>query len=648
MLSDAEYDALERRLAALEREHPELASPDSPTQRVGVAASGDFAEVAHEVPMLSLDNVYDEGELREWAARLRRALEFDEDAELVFSVEQKIDGVSISVLYEDGRLVRAVSRGDGRVGEDVTANVRTIRSLPLELTGSARQVLARGEIYFPKAAFARLNEQREQAGEPSFANPRNAAAGTLRLIDPGVVATRPLAVQFWQALTIDGSEPESHLAGLAALESLGLVASTSRRKAGTLDEVLETIREWERSRDALEYEVDGVVIKADLRALQEQAGATSKAPRWAIAYKYPAEQVSTRLLGVEVQVGRTGTLTPVANLEPVQLAGTTVARATLHNFEEIARKDIRIGDVVLVEKGGEIIPKVLRPLLEKRSDEAEPIVPPERCPVCEEGTERDAGEVALRCVNPACPARLRESLRHFARRPAMDIEGLGPALIEQLVDRALVQDLAGLYSLRKEDLAALEKMGDVSAENLLAELARSRSQPLHRLLFALGIRHVGERAARILAQHFLHLDALLEHVEKEDAAARLEELDDIGPTTAESIVAFLRSPSGAALVARLAACGLRRDEPAPAETSSDGPFAGKTVVLTGKLTRWTRGAAKKLLEAAGAKVTGTVSKSTHLVVAGEDAGSKLAKANKLGIEVMDEAALAALLGESDD
>ncbi|RMF74582.1 MAG: NAD-dependent DNA ligase LigA [Acidobacteria bacterium] len=643
-ISDEEYDRLERELAELERRFPELVTPDSPTQRVGHPVSGELPQVEHTRPMLSLENVYSVDELREWEARLVRAAQIDEPEAIEYSCELKIDGVSVAVIWEDGVLARAVSRGDGRVGEDVTAAVRTIRSLPLRLRPPYRNLEARGEIFFPRDGFERLNREREEQGLAPFANPRNAAAGTIRLLDPAEVARRPLDLHFWQAIELDGREPARQSEGLAELRRAGLRTNEHSRLLRGLPRVLEYIETWQERRDSLPYEVDGIVIKVDRRELQQRAGATSKAPRWAVAWKYPAERATTKLLDVKVQVGRTGVLTPVAVLEPVRIAGTTVTRATLHNFDEIERKDIRIGDTVHVEKGGEIIPKVVGPVLSKRPRGARRIRPPRTCPACGEPVIREEGEVALRCINPACPARLREALRHFARRGAMDIEGLGPALIDQLVDRGLVRDVADLYRLREDDLVELERMGRRSAERVLAEIRRSREQPLHRLLFALGIRHVGERAARVLAREFGTLDRLLETVARDDAEERLAALPDIGPETARSVVQFLRSRAGRELVERLRDAGVRLDEPAAA--GGEGPLAGRTVVVTGRFERWTRDELKEALARAGARVASSVSRRTDLVAAGQDPGSKLDRARELGVRIIGEAELAELLGET--
>ena len=643
-ITDFEYDALEAELRKLETEFPDLATPDSPTRRVGHPIEGDFPPARHTERMLSLENTYSEAELADWENRLRRAASVPDGEEIEYSVEHKIDGVSVAVIYEGGTLVRAVSRGDGTVGEEITSNVRTIRSLPLRLAPPFRRLEARGEIFFPKAPFAALNRERDEAGQPVFANPRNAAAGTLRQQDPRVVAGRPLDLHFWQAVQLDGERPARHLDGLALLEKAGLRVNPNRRLVRGLAAVRAYIEEWREGRRDLPYEVDGIVVKANDTALREAAGATSKFPRWAVAFKYPAEQSATHLVAVTVQVGRTGVLTPVAELEPVRISGSTVARATLHNFEEVERLGVMIGDTVLVEKGGEVIPKVVGPVLAKRPPDARPIVPPTSCPACGEPAHRLEGEVALRCVNPACPARRRQALEHFARRAAMDIEGLGPALIDQLVGKEMVADVADLYALQAEQLAALERMAKKSARNVVEEIEASKTRPLSRLLFALGVRQVGERAARTIARSFGTLDALVEVAGRLDAEAVLGQLPDIGPETAAALLEFLRSSSGRALLAKLRAAGVRTDEPQAAPVAA-GPFAGKTVVLTGTLAGMTRDEAKARLEQAGARVSGSVSAKTDFVVAGAEAGSKLDKARALGVAVLDERTMLTMLGE---
>ncbi len=634
-ITDAEYDRMEKQLEDLEKQFPELITADSPTQRVGYPVTAELPQQRHRVRMLSLENVYSEAELRDWEQRLRRASGITGSDPIAFSAEHKIDGVSVSVVYEDGVLVRAISRGDGQTGEEVTHNVRTIASLPLRLNRPYLRIEARGEVFFPKQEFAALNREREESGLAPFANPRNAAAGTLRLQDPALVAARPLELHLWQALSIGGAPPDDHFEGLAQLSAAGLLVNPHTIAASGIEEVLAFVQRWEGQRESLPYEIDGVVVKVLSHRIQQAAGETSKAPRWAVAFKYAAEQAHTRLLAVTVQVGRTGVLTPVAELEPVRLAGTTVSRATLHNYEEIARLDIRVGDTVIVEKGGEVIPKIVGPVLSQRPTDAAVLSPPQTCPVCGIATERAEGEVAYRCVNPTCPARLKETLRHFARRDAMDIEGLGPALIEQLVERELVRDIADLYRLDVATLSDLDRMGIKSAQTLIAQLNTSRERPFARLLYGLGIRHVGERAARVIARHVPGLRALADRAALEDGQAFFESLPDLGPETARSLIAFVASHGGCKLIDSLAPLFPDRSDSAPAAEA--GPFKGKTVVLTGSLQRMDRRTATEKLEACGARVSSSVSKRTDYVIAGTDAGSKLEKARELGIDVLSEA-----------
>ncbi len=635
-ISDGEYDALEKELLEIESRRPELVTPDSPTQRVGFPIDGDLPQVAHSEPMLSLENVYSQGEVLEWERRFKKAAGVDAGEKVEYSVELKIDGVSVAVLYEGGVFVRAVSRGDGRSGEDITAGVKTVRSLPLRLAEPFERIEARGEAFFTRKVFDEINEKRAASGQPLFANPRNSAAGTLRTQDPAVIAARPLEIHFWQALSINGVVPERQHLGLLQVRQAGLLTNEHGKVCVGIGEVLDYISHWETRKKELAYEVDGIVIKVDRRDLQQKAGQTSKAPRWAVAFKYPAEQATTVLSGVSIQVGRTGALTPVALLEAVSLAGTTVSRATLHNFGEIERRDIRIGDTVIVEKGGEIIPKVLGPVLGKRPEGARAIVPPDRCPECGEPTSREkADEVVVRCTNPNCPARVRESLKHFTGRQAMDIEGIGPALIDQLVDGALVRDLADLYRLDTEKVISLERMGEKSAHALLREIEKSKSQPLHRLLFGLGIRHVGASAARKLSDHFGNIERLAAVARSDEGREALEEIEDIGPEIATSVMDFFRSSSGRRLIEKLMAEGVRT-EAQIAPTREHGVFSGKSVVLTGTFANFGRADLKSLLESLGAKVKTSVSKKTDYLLAGADPGSKLAKAQELGVKVIGE------------
>jgi DNA ligase (NAD+) len=629
-ISDAEYDALERELRGIEEAFPDLVTPDSPTQRVGGEPAEAFRAFRHRTPLLSLDNAYSEADLRAWEERLARALEGERPAR--YAVEPKVDGLSIAVAWRDGVLERGVTRGDGVVGEDVTSNVRTIRSIPLRLTRPVAFLEARGEAYMPRAAFEELNRQRAEAGEPPFANPRNAAAGSVRLLDPRITASRRLDCVFYVLAEIEGeAAPPSHLERLSLLRELGLRTSPLNEACSSLDEALRRVARLEEKRRALDYEIDGAVVKVDDTALHPRAGATSKFPRWAIAYKYAPEQATTVVRDIAVQVGRTGALTPVAELVPVQLAGTTVSRATLHNEDEVKRKDVRVGDTVFIEKAGEIIPQVVSVVLAKRPKSSRPFVLPARCPVCGSAVAREEGEVASRCTGATCPAKRRLALLHFASRAGMDIEGLGEALVDQLLAKEMVEDAADLYRLDPDALAGLDRMGKKSAANVLEEIEASKSRPLHRVLFALGIRQVGERAAKDLASAFLSMQALAEASEE-----RLQAVEEIGPKTAASLRLFFEQPRNRELVRRLAGAGvnMRATREERARPGAASPFAGKTVVLTGTLPGRTRDDAKEIVERLGGKVSGSVSRKTDLVVAGDEAGTKLDRARELGIAVI--------------
>jgi DNA ligase (NAD+) len=626
-ISDREFDLLLAELAALEEQYPPLRGPSSPTQRVGGRPVEGFLQVVHDPPMLSLDNTYSEEELEEWVARLGR---FAPGQALSFVAELKVDGVSIALRYENGVLAQAVTRGNGALGDDVTANVRTIRSLPLRLQEAPPELLLRGEIYMPRGVFDQLNREREEQGEALYANPRNTTAGTVRLLDSREVARRKLKIAVYQ-LASDASAT-GHSDALEKLSAWGLPVLPTWRRCAGIAELRAYVEAWRERRRELDFETDGVVIKVDSYAAQRALGSTGKAPRWAVAYKYAAERAETRVRDVTVQVGRTGTLTPVAELEPVLLAGTVVKRATLHNYEDLSRKDVRRGDTVYLEKGGEIIPKVVAVRLDLRPAGALPFEMPSVCPVCGEKVVKYPGEVALRCVNAGCPAIVAGSVAHFVGRNAMNIEGLGDKLIEQLHRKGLLEDYTAIYRLRLEDLKELEGWGEKSARNLLAEIEKSKSRELSHLLFALGIRFVGDRAARTLAEHFGELDAL--------AAAGAEELQripEIGPKVAEAVVAFFADPHNRQRLEALRSHGVSVRQKRRRTVAAEGPFAGKTVVLTGTLEGSTREEAAALLEAAGAKIAGSVSKKTHLLIAGEGAGSKLDKARLLGVEVIDEA-----------
>jgi DNA ligase (NAD+) len=630
-ISDAEYDALESELQAIEAEYPELVTADSSTQRVGGAPSDAFVNVRHRTRLLSLDNARSEGDLRAWDERLTRSLGRSAGA---YVVEPKIDGLSIALWYRDGRLERAVTRGDGTVGEDVTANVKTIRSIPERLSSAVPFVEARGEIFMPRASFQELNQARAEAGEAPFANPRNSAAGSVRLLDASVTASRKLDGFFYVLAEIEGeTPPATQHEGLRRLEQLGLRVNPLNTTCRSLDEVVERIEAIRGKRGDLEYEIDGVVVKADEFAVQRAAGATSKFPRWAIAYKYAPEQAETRVRDIIVQVGRTGTLTPVAELEPVSLAGTTVSRATLHNEDEIARKDVRIGDSVIIEKAGEIIPQVVRVVIENRPATSAPFVMPARCPICGSEAVREEGEVASRCTGIACPAKRREALLHFASRQGMDIQGLGDVLVDQLLAKGLVEDIADVFSLDAGALAGLARMGTKSAANVVAEIEAAKARPLYRLLYSLGIRHVGERAARVLASSFGSIEAL-----GNASRETLEVIAEIGPKTAAAVETFFEQPRNRELIRRLAKAGVRMEagpDELVSKPPSDSAFSGKTVVLTGTLRGVTRDEAKARVEALGGRVSGTVSKRTDFLIAGEEPGSKLDKALRLGVRVVD-------------
>lgn len=675
VISDVEYDALLRRLRELEAAHPELVTPDSPTQRVSGQPAGKFETYVHKRPMLSLDNSYDISDLREWARRcekLAAGRAFDYVAEL------KIDGLSISLIYEDGRLVRAVTRGDGVRGEVVTQNVRTIRSVPLKLKepeplakdkraaqaplfeapAQPREVEVRGEVYLPTEIFKKINQEREEQELPTFANPRNAAAGTIRQLDPKRVAERRLDIFCYQLL-FDG-EPAlpTHFEALEWMERAGLKVNPHRRRCATIEDVIAYCNEWETRRNSLNYEIDGVVVKVNQTVVQEELGATGKSPRWAVAYKFPARQVSTRLLDVIYQVGRTGAVTPVAVLEPVQLAGTTVSRASLHNADEMRRLGVMKGDYVFIEKSGEIIPQVVKVITERRTGDEEELRFPTHCPDCETALVKPEDEAVTRCPNPDCPAKLREGLLHFASRRAMRIEGLGWALVLQLTSPRvkrdkkgepvldakgepitlppLVSDFADLYYLaeRRDELVALERMGEKSADNLLGQIEASKTAGFARLLYGLGIRHVGERTAQILAGHYGSMDKLARASVEE-----LAEIYEIGETVASAVREWFDQPRNRRLLSRLAAAGVQMESAKDEFPEVARVFEGKQFVLTGTLPTMKRDEAKAFIEARGGRVNSSVSKKTDFVVAGEEAGSKLDRARKLGIFVIDEATL---------
>ena len=642
-ISDAEYDALYRELQDLEAAHPDLITSDSPTQRVGAEPAEGFESVAHQVPMLSLDNARDADELREFEARLMR-LQDESPQPLSYVVEPKIDGLGVALLYENGEFVRGATRGDGRVGENITQNLRTIQSIPLRLEGelaTLSRLEIRGEVYMPRRAFARLNRQLEADGQAPFANPRNAAAGSLRLLDSRITARRPLDIFFY---TLGYAEPAhavtSHWDALQALEQAGARINLDAAHCGTLDDVIDYCQKLEARRNELDYEADGVVVKVEDLTLQEAFGATAHHPRWAIAFKFAAQQAVSIVQDITLNVGRTGALTPTAVLDPVHIAGVTVRRASLHNEDEIRRKDIRVGDTVWVERAGDVIPQVVSVIPHKRPTDSEAFVMPGQCPVCETAVYRPEGEVVARCPNAVCPAQLRERLLHFAGRRAMDIDGMGAAVVDQLVDRGLVRDFADLYSLGQSTLETLDRLAEKSAGNLVDAIARSRDRGLARLLFGLGIRHVGERAAALLAAHYGSFAALSEANTEE-----LAEIHDVGPVIAESVSQFCAHEENRRTLELLADAGVRLDQEPVAAIPSDAAqtLDGKVFVLTGTLPNLKRSDAQALIEAAGGRVTSSVTRKTDYVVAGSDPGSKLQRAEDLGIAILDEAALHDLL-----
>lgn len=635
-ISDREYDRMMQELIELEAAHPEMITPDSPSQRVGGEPIEGFATVEHAVPMMSIDNTYDESSVREFDERVRKALGGEQAA---YVLEPKVDGVSASLRYEDGVLTLAATRGDGRRGDDVTANIRTIRSIPLRLTGGEipRIVEIRGEIYMPNAEFQRINKQREAAGESLFANPRNATAGTLKQLDSRVVAGRRLAFVAHGLGQIDPMPAETYWEWIKLLKKWKVPVAEHTRYARNVDEAIAGIEEFAKVRGNLAYQTDGMVVKVDSLTQRQNLGATSKAPRWVIAFKYPAEQMQTILRDVRWQVGKGGNLTPVADLDPVFVAGSTVRRATLHNIEQIERLGLMIGDTVVIEKAGEVIPYVVQAVPEKRPKDAKGIMPPTECPSCGGGVEKEAGAPYIRCTNPACPAQLKERVRWFCGRNQMDIENLGEALVDQLVDGGLVKTYADLYRLTKDQLAGLERMGQKSAQNVVEGIAASRSRDLDRLLAGLGIRHVGGRVAHVLAVHFGSLDAIGNATRDE-----LSSVNEIGPTIAESVHGFFHSEAGQEIIRQLQAVGINPKMEKPA--SANQPLVGQTIVVTGTLQHFDRKQIEDLIVRLGGKAAGSVSKKTSFVVAGESAGSKLSKAKMLGIPVLSEAEFTARIG----
>jgi DNA ligase (NAD+) len=639
-ISDADFDKLMNELKSLEAGHPELIVPDSPTQRVGGKPREGFVKAKHSSPMLSLDNAYSEEELRDWERRVR---ELSGRTDLEYMCELKLDGMSLALRYSAGRLERGITRGDGSVGEDVTANVRTVRSIPLVIAKDRLKKArmpddfeVRGEMLMPIAAFRKLNEERERQGLPVFANPRNFTAGTVRQLEPSITAQRRMDFFAYMLLQKGQTLLDRQSKTMDTLEAGGFKVNPNRKLAKNLEEVWNFIQSWEAKRESLPYEIDGIVVKVDLTAWQRELGFTGKAPRWAIAFKYAARGAVTQIENVVPQVGRTGKLTPVAWLKPVPIGGTTVSRATLHNMDEIERLGVRIGDWVEVERGGDVIPKVVKVVDDGEHPRGhKQFEMPEHCPVCGGNVVRTPGEADHRCVNANCPAKLQGTILHFASRHIMDIDGLGEALVNQLTERGLVRNVADLYRLTKDDLLQLERMGDKSAENVLAEIKASRSLPLERVIYGLGIRFVGERTAQFLAEHFGSLDAIMDAGTEE-----LEEVNEVGPRIAESIVEFFADEHNRKLVNDLRKAGLTFTGQ---KKEKGTKLVGKTFVLTGTLARHTRDEAKKMIEDAGGRVSGSVSKKTDYVVAGNDAGSKLDKARGLGVSVIGEEELEALI-----
>ena len=624
-ISDYEFDMLIKELINLERQFPELITPESPTQRVGEQPLGGFASVEHSTPMLSLDNCYTMEELREFEERIQKNIPSEK---ITYVAELKIDGLGISVIYRNGKFAQAITRGDGLRGDDVTANVKTIRSFPLAIPQSG-ELEVRGEIYLPFPSFSKINRRREKEELPLFANPRNAAAGSIRLLDPKEVAARMLDV-FLYTLFVEGEEKESQWQNLQTLKKLGFKTNTQSRRCSSLADVISFYEEWKERRDTLDYDVDGIVIKVDSIEQQRLLGSTAKFPRWAISFKFPARQATTQIKDIVVQVGRTGALTPVAVLEPVKLSGTTISRSTLHNEDEVRRKDIRIGDFVLIERSGDVIPKVVRVIKEKRTGSETPFNFPKECPVCHTAAFRSEDEAISRCINPSCPAKLKESLLHYSSRRAMNIETLGVALVNQLLEDKLVQTIPDLYTLKYEELVDLERMGPKSSQNLKDEIEKSKERDLPRLIYALGIRFVGERTAQAIASHFKNLDSLIKAT-----ADELIQIEDVGPKVAESIVFFFQQPENKMLIDKLREVGVNffsQTEAVPEK----GPLSGQTFALTGKLTKFSRKEARKEIEQRGGTVTSSVSRKTDYVIAGDDPGAKLKKAQKLGVRVLNE------------
>ena len=642
-IPDAEYDRLMRELQALEKQYPKLVTPDSPTQRVGAEPSGALKTVRHLVPMLSLENAFSDDELREFHRRVSEKLEFEDGApKLPYSAEPKLDGAAVSLLFEQGELVRAATRGDGTNGEDITHNIRTIQSIPLRLLGSGfpDMLEVRGEVFMPKAGFNEYNRKAREAGEKTFVNPRNAAAGSLRQLDPRLTAERPLDMYVYAVGQVEGGElPERHSEIIALLSGWGLKTCPESKVVSGVDGCLRYYQEIGNKRNSLAYDIDGVVYKVDSLAMQRELGFVSRAPRWAIAHKFPAEEELTQVEGVEFQVGRTGALTPVARLAPVFVGGVTVSNATLHNIDELHRKDVRVGDTVIVRRAGDVIPEVASVVKSRRPAKTKRVRLPELCPVCQSHVQREEGEAVARCTGGLyCRAQRSEALKHFVSRKALDIEGMGAKLIEQLVSEDRVADPSDIFQLSKEELSSRERMGEKSAENLVRAIEASKTTTLARFLYALGIRDVGEATAASLASYFGSLQALLDA-----SVEQLTHVPDVGPVVASRVRGFFEEQHNLDVIDQLRQLGVHWDEAEPTQVAAEGPLLGKTFVITGTLPTMTRDEAKSMIQRHGGKVTGSVSGKTNFLVAGENAGSKLAKAQSLGVTVLDEEGLSSLL-----
>jgi len=634
-ISDQKYDQLFNELKNLEQQNPELITPDSPTQRVSGKPIEGFAQVKHAIAMLSIDNTYSPDELKAFDERVEKGLG---TKNYQYVVELKIDGLAVSLRYEKGLLVKGATRGDGFTGDDVTNNIRTIKSIPLSLEADAPDILeVRGEVYMPKKAFLQLNEEKQQQGQPLFANPRNAAAGSLKLLDAKITAQRKLSFFAYALGQVSRPFAKTHYESLEKFKKIGLPVNPNIKKAENIEQVIEICNQWDKKRFELPYQIDGMVIKIDRFDQRDSLGATGRAPRWCISYKFAAERAQTKILSIDVQVGKTGILTPVANLEPVQLAGTTVKRASLHNFDEIERLDVRVGDTVIIEKAGEIIPQVIEVKKEFRKAGTKSFKPPFRCPECGSKVEKDQDGVYIRCASSNCPAQLKERLRYFAGRDQMDIENLGPAIIDRLVDKKIVKDFADLYSLDVKQLAELERMAEKSAQNVVDALEKSKSQPLDRLIAALGIRHVGGQNAEILAEHFGSIEAI-----KKAAIEKLTEIEQIGPVLAKSIYEYFHDSTNLKVIDKLIAAGIN---PKQKQTKQSDKLAGKTFVVTGTLENFSRAEIEQTIKQNGGKVSSSISKKTDFVLAGTEPGSKLDKAQQLGVKVINEKQFLQMIGK---